>query len=218
MDGSGDPANISIPRPRGRPKVSSDETKRAHIVAFAQKIFVELGYAGTTTAIVAARSGVSKQTLYRLFASKEDLFRAVVIAHRQMMLDLPRPEEEDLPVSKALEAIFMIDMDEAADEERAAFIHLAMRESGQFPELRDMLHDEGMLKSRQQLVDWLSQQATVGKAAISNPESCARMLMDMIFGGIRPPEGQAKAWPNLELRKAHLRQCIAIFARGVGAN
>jgi AcrR family transcriptional regulator len=206
-----------IARPRGRPKVSSDEAKRSHIVASARKIFVELGYAGTTTATVAARCSVSKQTLYRLFASKEELFLAVVVAHRRMMLDLPRPPEENLAVSEALEKIFLLDMDEATDKERAAFIHVVIRESDQFPELREVLHNEGMLQSRQHLADCLSEQQARKKLEIDDSLSGARMLMDMIFGGMGPPEGRAKAWPDREIRSAHLKRCLAIFSRGVGA-
>lgn len=206
-----------LARPRGRPKVSSDEDKRAQIVEEARKIFVECGYAGTTTAVVAHRCNISKQTLYKLFSSKEELFAAVVAAHRKMMLDLPRPEEEDVPISDALQAIFMIDIEEAEDEERTGFIHLVMREAGQFPELRDVLHREGVIRSRQMLAEWLAEQEARGKLKVSDHESGARMLMDMIFGGMGPPEGRAQAWPDRNARKLHLERCIGIFARGVGA-
>ncbi|OWW00373.1 TetR/AcrR family transcriptional regulator [Rhizobium sp. R693] len=218
MDDSGNsPAIGQLARPRGRPKVSSDEDKRTHIVEAARKVFVEHGYAGTTTALVARRCNISKQTLYKLFTSKEELFAAIVVAHRRMMLDLPRPEEEDLPIADALHQIFMIDIEEAEDEERAAFIHLVMREAGQFPELRDVLHEEGMIRSRQMLAQWLAEQEARGKLTIADHESGARMLMDMIFAGMGPPEGQAQAWPDRNARKNHLERCISIFARGVAA-
>ncbi|KRB61225.1 TetR family transcriptional regulator [Rhizobium sp. Root708] len=218
MDGStNNPAAGKPARPRGRPKVSSDEDKRAQIVDAARKIFVEHGYAGTTTALVARVCNVSKQTLYKLFTSKEDLFTAVVVAHRKMMLDLPRAEEENLSVSDALQSIFMIDINEAEDDERATFIQLVMRESGQFLELREVLHNEGMIKSRQMLAEWLSSQQERGKLSIDDADSGARMLMDMIFGGMGPPEGRSQAWPDRQARRHHLQRCLSIFARGVGA-
>lgn len=95
------------PRKRGRPKVSSDDDKRAHIVEIARRVFVKYGYAGSTTAVVATEASVSKQTLYKLFQSKEELFAAVVGAHRRLMLDLPRPAE-DLSIAESLERIFMM--------------------------------------------------------------------------------------------------------------
>ncbi|NEJ69690.1 TetR family transcriptional regulator [Rhizobium phaseoli] len=214
MDGVDEPADE--PRKRGRPKVSSDEDKRAHIVEIARRVFVKCGYAGSTTAVVAAEAGVSKQTLYKLFQSKEELFAAVVGAHRRMMLDLPRPVE-DLSIAESLERIFMIDMDEEKDADRAGFLQLVFREAAQFPELVDILQHEGMLASRQHLADWLNDRRAEGRLALDDPASGARMLMDMIFGGMGPPEGRAQAWPDRARLLAHLRRCIAIFAAGVGA-
>ncbi|WHO75632.1 TetR/AcrR family transcriptional regulator [Rhizobium sp. BT03] len=215
MDGVDEPADG--PRKRGRPKVSSDEDKRAHIVEIARRVFVKYGYAGSTTAVVATEAGVSKQTLYKLFQSKEELFAAVVGAHRRLMLDLPRPAE-DLPIAESLEHIFMIDMDEEKDADRAGFLQLVFREAAQFPELIDILQREGMLASRQHLADWLNDRRAEGRLTLDDPASGARMLMDMIFGGMGPPEGRAQAWSGRTEMLAHLRRCIAIFAAGVRAS
>ncbi|TAX23134.1 TetR/AcrR family transcriptional regulator [Rhizobium leguminosarum] len=214
MDVVDEPADE--PRKRGRPKVSSDDDKRVHIVEIARRVFVKYGYAGSTTAVVASEAGVSKQTLYKLFQSKEELFAAVVGAHRRLMLDLPRPAE-DLSIAESLERIFMIDMDEDKDADRAGFLQLVFREAGQFPELVDILQREGMLASRQDLADWLSDRRAEGRLSLDDPASGARMLMDMIFGGMGPAEGRAQAWPDRAALLAHLRRCIAIFAAGVGA-
>jgi AcrR family transcriptional regulator len=204
------------PRKRGRPKVSSDDDKRAHIVENARRIFLKYGYAGSTTAVVAVEAGVSKQTLYRLFESKEALFAATVSAHRRLMLDLPR-EREDVSIAESLERIFMIDIDEETDAERAGFLQLVFREAGQFPELIDILNREGMLASRQHLTDWLSDRRAEGRISLDDPASGARMIMDMVFGGMGPPEGREEAWPDRATRLDHLSRCIAIFSRGVGA-
>ncbi|MBY5326447.1 TetR/AcrR family transcriptional regulator [Rhizobium leguminosarum] len=204
------------PRKRGRPKVSSDEDKRAHIVEVAGRVFVKCGYAGSTTAVVASEAGVSKQTLYKLFQSKEELFAAVVGAHRRLMLDLPRPAE-DISIAESLQRIFMIDMAEDGDADRSGFLQLVFREAAQFPELVDILQREGMLASRQHLADWLSERREEGRLTLDDPASGARMLMDMILGGMGPPEGRAQVWPDRAQLLAHLRRCIAIFAAGVGA-
>ena len=201
-------------RPRGRPKMASDDSRRVMVIDCARKTFVELGFAGTTTDIVAARCKISKQTLYRLFASKSELFLAIVIAHRQMMLDLPRPAGEDLPVVETLARIFRLDIDEAADREREAFVHLVIRESTQFPEIGDMLYRDGLLQSLHLLADWLTQQTVAGRMQIDDSLSGARMLMDMIFGGKGPPGPARRDWLTSETRPQHLRRCLEIFARG----
>lgn len=196
-------------RKRGRPRTQSDDERRAFIADIARRTFVELGYAGTTTDIVATHCRISKQTLYRLFSTKTALFLAAVASHRQMMLALPRPEQEEGSLEDVLEQIFMIDLDEESYREREAFIHVVMRDSARVPELAEILRKEGFERSRDSLAGWLKRQEEAGRIVMDDPQSGARMLMDMIFGGMRP------GWLSQEARRVHLRRCIRVFVRGV---
>src|SRR6476660_6564438 len=54
--------------------------KHAAILDAAEQVFLAKGYLGTSMDEVAARSGVSKQTVYAHFGSKETLFVALVSA------------------------------------------------------------------------------------------------------------------------------------------
>lgn len=211
--GNADPA--AKRRPRGRPKTVNDDARRAEIVTETRATFYELGYGGTTMDLVAARCRISKQTLYRLFPGKTDLFMAIIAEHRASMLALPRPAGEDLPLNEALEQIFMIDMDEAQERERDAFIHLAISESQQFPEVATLMHTHGAKQSQQMLADWLGEQQQRGLIEIADVASGARMLMTMILGAMISKPGHPNDWPDRETRLRHLRQCIAIFVAGV---
>jgi len=202
-------------RPRGRPKTASDDARRAEIVKAARVTFYELGYGGTTMDLVAARCKISKQTLYRLFPGKTDLFMAIIAEHRASMLALPREANENLPLDEALEQIFMIDIDEAKEREREAFVHLAMSESRQYPEVARLMHTYGAKQSQQMLADWLNQQRQRGLIEIADTVSAARMLMTMIFGAMISKPGHPNDWPDRETRLRHLRQCIKIFVAGV---
>lgn len=202
-------------RPRGRPKTVNDDARRAEIVKEARATFYELGYGGTTMDLVAARCRISKQTLYKLFPSKTDLFMAIIAEHRASMLALPRDAEEDLPFAEALEQIFMIDMNEEQERERDAFIHLAISESQRFPEIATLLHTHGARQSQRMLADWLAEQQRRGVIEIGDAASGARMLMNMIFGAMISKPGHPSDWSDRETRLRHLRQCIAIFTAGV---
>lgn len=59
-------------------RVKSEE-KRLAILEAAKGVFLERGYVAASMAEVSARVGGSKQTLYSYFASKEDLFVAVML-------------------------------------------------------------------------------------------------------------------------------------------
>ena len=53
----------------------------------AERLFLEKGYQGTSMDEVAAAAQVSKQTIYTHFASKEELFAALVLANAERVED-----------------------------------------------------------------------------------------------------------------------------------
>ena len=63
---------------------STDESRSARkhreIMEAASAVFMENGYEGTSMEQIAAKAGVSKQTVYKHFADKERLFSDIVLA------------------------------------------------------------------------------------------------------------------------------------------
>lgn len=72
------------PDPR-RTRLPAEE-RRALIVAAGARLFAARGYAATTLEEIASAAGVTKPVLYRHFASKRDLYLALLAKHRR---DLP---------------------------------------------------------------------------------------------------------------------------------
>jgi TetR/AcrR family transcriptional regulator len=68
------PLNALLPAKRERRK----EARPGELLAAALELFVEKGFAATRVDEVAQRAGVSKGTLFLYFATKEELFKAVV--------------------------------------------------------------------------------------------------------------------------------------------
>lgn len=203
----------SAVRTRGRPKARSDDAERQRIVESARIQFLDSGYAGTTMDAVAARCGVSKRTLYRLFPTKTDLFRAMVVDHRRSMLALPRDLDEDLPLADALAAIFRLDIDESENSEQIAFIVLALSDSDHFSEINDVIVQEGARPARELLTSWLRHKQERGELRRVPADAMARMLMDMIFTAL------VKRFPGDQLqtigdRVRYARLCIDVFLEG----
>jgi len=72
------PSDLTVePHPHPRPS-RRKQARPGELLAAALDLFVEKGYAATRVEEVARRAGVSKGTLFLYFASKEDLFKAVV--------------------------------------------------------------------------------------------------------------------------------------------
>jgi TetR/AcrR family transcriptional repressor of mexJK operon len=65
-------------RSRGRPKLEDVAVIEGRLLAIALAEFLAHGYGGTSMARIVKAAGISKTTLYSRFASKEDLFRAIV--------------------------------------------------------------------------------------------------------------------------------------------
>ena len=202
-------------RSRGRPRAVSEETRRDQIIKSAFNVFLELGYARTTTDIVAARGGISKRTLYEVFSSKTALFQAVIVAHRRAMLDLPR-DRDDRPLADALASIFWLDIEPKLERRRWAFTHLVMTEIRQFPEIGDMLRRHGVEESRRLLADWLALERDRGVIASDDVQRDAGMLMDMIFGGLAIRPGGPPKRLDRNQRRSYIRRCIDVFLNGVG--
>lgn len=199
---------------RGRPKLFGDAERRQIILGAARDAFVELGFARTTTAVVAARARVSKRSIYEAFADKTELFGAVIREHRHLILDLPRPEGEDLPVFEVLVRIFRLDIDDQAAREREAVLDLIARESTQFPALSAYLYENEILRSREDLIAWLQQQAERGTMVIEDQLVCAGMLMDIVFGALLPRR-RSQEGADRALRIEHIKKRLEIFLRGV---
>ncbi len=79
---------------------------RAEIAQAAEKVFLEHGFAETTMQMVALAAGSSKETLYRHFGSKEDLFIEVVDnRNNEVRQVLDSTLESDGPIPIVLQSV-----------------------------------------------------------------------------------------------------------------
>jgi AcrR family transcriptional regulator len=74
------------------------DAKRREILMAAAEVFREHGFAGASMSAVSERAGGSKATLYRYFASKEDLFVSLmlekVLEHAEELFDTLQPSDD----------------------------------------------------------------------------------------------------------------------------
>lgn len=89
LSGARKPRGNTLSRQHG-PSVTSTEPasdpsaeRIAHLLAVAKTTFGEKGFAATTMDDIAGAAGMSKKTLYKLFDSKSDLFRAMLTRNLQ---------------------------------------------------------------------------------------------------------------------------------------
>jgi TetR/AcrR family transcriptional regulator, mexJK operon transcriptional repressor len=117
--------------------------KQQQILTAAVALFAERGFEGTSTDAITAGAGVSKETLYRYYPSKEQL---LVAAMQELVLEgtftgasLQLPAEatrEDL--ERVLRALAGAVIDRVITPEYLALARLLLAESGRRPELAQM--------------------------------------------------------------------------------
>jgi AcrR family transcriptional regulator len=191
----------------------SDECQKAVIIAAARDIFLTEGYDGMTMDGVAAKCGMSKKTLYRLFSSKQAMLTEIVSQHRVAMVALPG-DYDHLCVEQALEAIFRLDISDEEDRDRLALLRLMKSESTRSKEVFDILMEHAAGEGSRLLNTWMIEQCDKGVLQIEDIALTVDILFDMIFGAI-----VKKTEPGCELpahadRKAKMRLAIRIFVNG----
>ncbi len=125
------------------------DARPGELLDAALTLFVEKGFAATRLDAVAARAGVSKGTLYLYYASKEELFKAVV---RQSIVPLIDAFRRDVELSRApstqlLHEFFHQWWTRFGATPLAGIAKLVVGESGNFPELARFFQQEVVLPS-----------------------------------------------------------------------
>lgn len=207
--------NTQPPPRRGRPRTEDAASRRHTIIASAYRAFIELGFANTTTAEVARRAKVSKRTLYEVFHDKSALFAAVVSEYRHLMLDLPRPEQEQCSLETCLFRIFRLDISDEEYQEREAILRLMTRESALFPELSDYLYESKAVRSREMLMEWLHHADPHKNLQPEQTEIYAGMLMDIVFGALVTHRRVTDIRQRKKIAE-HIKERILIMLKGIG--
>jgi TetR/AcrR family transcriptional repressor of mexJK operon len=121
--------------------------KRAAILEAATTVFLRNGYVGTSMDEIAALAAVSKQTVYKHFADKENLFSEIVDHTVNQVADPVHAEVLDLRDSGDVES----DLRELARRQLAQVMQprvlqlrrLVIGEAGRFPELGRGFYERG---------------------------------------------------------------------------
>lgn len=140
----------------GRPEPVPEEigrsaSKRRAIIDAATEVFLKGGYLGTNMDDIATLSGVSKQTVYKHFASKEALFVEIVGSMTSDAGDRVHNDAPDLPpdgdLAAYLEDYAYLQLSIVLTPQVMQLRRLVIGEVGRFPELARVLYERGPLRA-----------------------------------------------------------------------
>lgn len=136
--------------------VSRGQRRRQEIVAVAERVFLEAGYAETTMQAVAARASASKETLYRHFGSKEDLFAEIVDNRsRRLRRSLDADLAQPMPIRDVLRELGTNLLEEMTKPEVVALMRIVVAETPRNPGLGQTFYAIGPGRMRTRLAHYL---------------------------------------------------------------
>jgi len=156
------------------------------IVEAALAVFAERGFAAARLDEIAARAGVSKGALYLYFATKEDLFRAVVEqafapnmqAVRAMIAAHPGPITDLLNVVPEWIAGLLDTLPVGG------VVKMVIGEAGNFPELARVWHDRLVAQALGALTDAIAAAQARGEVRPGDPRTYALQLVAPLLLGV----------------------------------
>jgi TetR/AcrR family transcriptional regulator, mexJK operon transcriptional repressor len=147
----------------------------------ASKFFMERGFDASSMGEIARYARASKETFYRHFPGKEDLFRAVVIrGGRLVAAELSAVLLTHETPEKALAAFGELFLDRILSVGFISFHRIMMMERERFPELIQSLRADGRERLRASLARYLDEQVGRGRLRKMDTAVGARQFLDLV--------------------------------------
>lgn len=195
----------------------SSQRKRRAIFDAAEAVFLRDGFARASMDEVAQLSGVSKQTIYNHFGSKEDLFIALVSWMSASAGETVRPEPLKLPegsdLAGYLEEYAVRQLTVVLDPRLLRLRRLVIGEAPRFPQLARALWENGPVRAINALAELFSQLSDAGILHATDAGVAAETYNWLVMSA---PLNQAMlmgddAIPDAKALRRHAREAVRVF-------
>jgi AcrR family transcriptional regulator len=153
---------------------------REAIVTAAQRLFLERGFGAVSMDELAEAAGVARRTLYNQFASKEEIFREMLLrVSRQLEDAFPPGIETQGEVEDVLRVIARMILELHKNAEYLGFLRMVVADSRQFPWIAQEFAVV-MDPKNERLTRYLAYLTAMGVLDCRNPLLAAHQFMGMI--------------------------------------
>jgi TetR/AcrR family transcriptional repressor of mexJK operon len=194
--------------------------RREQLIAVAEQLFLQNGFANTSVNAIVREAGGSLATLYAEFGSKESLFESVLSERAARFF----PEESSAPkqsldAQAELRAVATQMLKRMLSEDGLAVYRLAVHEAPRFPALRKALLEVGMPGLLDRTASYL--QALVDRGALRIERStdetqlAASRFIALVQGQI-VFSAACGGMISARARSAHVNEAVDAFLRMYG--
>jgi TetR/AcrR family transcriptional repressor of mexJK operon len=185
--------------------------KHDAILDAARRVFLREGYSASMD-LVAAEAGVSKQTVYNHFGSKEGLFRAIVGHVSGELLDvLVERDGTRADPAATLEAVARRFLNLLLEPSYLALHRMLVAEAPRFPDLAREIYVGGPARAANELALYLADESRQGTLAVTDPALAAEQFFGALCGHFQL---RALLSPRDAPREAEIERAIAHAVRG----
>ncbi|SEQ30477.1 TetR/AcrR family transcriptional regulator [Thalassovita taeanensis] len=165
----------------GRPIALSQDARREIILDALDDVFTEAGLKGVSMAAIARQAGMSKRTLYEIFSDRAALFLAYL---DRVSCEFVRPLDDEAktkPLAVRLRLLIAPGPSaQARFELPLAIIRSLIVEAPERPDVARALAQSGYADTQNAVKAELDRGVQRGEIRISDTETAAAMLLDMI--------------------------------------
>lgn len=184
-DGSISAEPVNFPsRPRaGRPTAEQQALRHEELLDAALDLFLRKGFDGTTVDEISKAVGMSKRTVYALYADKDALFKATVrrgvTHHLSFRQELESAVTDDL--ERSLTAIAMVRISRVTTDDAMRVQRILNSQAYRFPELVDQAYAVGTGPIVKMLADLFERHRQ--ELAVTNFVEAAHAFLSLVVGG-----------------------------------
>lgn len=209
------PASIE-PRDTGARRVPRGEKRRDEIAAVAECLFLERGFAETTMQLIAARAGASKETLYRHFGGKEELFSEVLRKRSARIFGAQGGLPFEGAVGEVLPELGLNLLRFLVSPDSLALYRVVVAEASRAPELGRIFYSEGPARLLGQLSRYLATAARRSELRCPHPELAAKLFLGAIVAQHQIIGLVAGEAPSDAALSAHVAEAVELFLARYG--
>lgn len=183
------------------------------ILKAATVLFLRDGFEKTSMDAIAAEAGVTKQTVYSHYQTKDKLFTRMIsdLCNRHVHTK-PALSHAKKPFEKLLYEIGMGLLTLITSPEGMAATRLVVAESARYPKIARLYYENGTQRITRLIAGFLDEQNDRGAVRIPDTESAAAYFFAMLKGQyfLRMTLGVPPI-PSKKEREAHVRETVAVF-------